>query len=137
MSLVLDASATLAWIYPDETSNTLREVFDRVADAGAVVPSLWRWEVANGLTTAVRRGRIDVVTRSAALADLGLLRIEIDPDASRHSWTTTLQLADQFALTVYDAAYVELAQRHSLPLASLDAEMRAAARQLDLSLINA
>ena len=136
MSLVLDASATLAWIYPDETSNTLREVFDRVADAGAVVPSLWQWEVANGLTNAVRRGRIDVVTRNAALADLGLLRIEIDPEGSRHSWTTTLQLADQFALTVYDAAYVELAQRHSLPLASLDAEMRAAARQLDLSLIN-
>src|SRR5258708_25113635 len=59
MSLVLDSSATLAWIYGDETTEPIRRLFDLVADDGAVVPALWRLEVANSLTVAVRRGRID------------------------------------------------------------------------------
>ncbi len=59
MSLVLDSSATLAWIYSDETTEAIRLLFDGVADAGALVPALWRLEVANSLTVAVRHGRID------------------------------------------------------------------------------
>jgi predicted nucleic acid-binding protein len=78
VSLVLDSSATLAWIYSDETTDAIRALFDQVADAGAVVPSLWRLEVANSLTIAVRRGRIDVDFRRAALADLALLDITTD-----------------------------------------------------------
>jgi hypothetical protein len=60
VSLVLDSSATLAWIYSDETTEPIRRVFQAVADDGAVVPALWRLEIANSLTPAVRRGRIDV-----------------------------------------------------------------------------
>jgi len=67
MSLVLDSSATLAWIYSDETTERIRLLFDAVADDGAVVPALWRLEVANSLTVAVRRGRIDADFRRAAL----------------------------------------------------------------------
>ena len=70
MSLVLDSSATLAWIYSDETTDAIRALFDQVADEGAVVPALWRLEIANSLTVAVRRSRIDVEFRRAALADL-------------------------------------------------------------------
>ena len=65
MSLVLDSSATLAWIYGDETTDPIRRLFDAVADDGAVVPALWRLEIANSLTVAVRRGRIDANRRSA------------------------------------------------------------------------
>src|SRR5713101_9898712 len=78
MSLVLDSSATLAWIYSDETTEAIRQLFDSVADAGALVPALWRLEVANSLTVAVRRGRIDAEFRRAALDDLALLDITTD-----------------------------------------------------------
>nr|WP_294510896.1 type II toxin-antitoxin system VapC family toxin [uncultured Rhodopila sp.] len=104
MSLVLDSSATLAWIYGDETTDGLRAVFDQVAGAGAVVPSLWRLEVANSLTVAVRRNRIDAEFRRAALADLSLLGIAVDQHTDPNAWGATLALADRFRLTVYGAA---------------------------------
>ena len=135
MSLVLDSSATLAWIYADETNAAIRDLFERVADAGAVVPALWRLEVANSLTVAVRRGRIDTDLRRGALADLALLDIVIDPHTEAHAWGETLALADRFRLTLYDAAYLELAQRRALPLATLDQPLRAAATGLGLSVL--
>lgn len=135
MSLVLDSSATLAWIYSDETKDEIRAVFDQVADAGAVVPALWRLEVANSLTVAVRRGRIDAEFRRAALADLALLDITTDQHTDSHAWGETLSLADRFRLTLYDAAYVELAQRRTLPLATLDTDMRAAGGALGVRLL--
>jgi len=128
MSLVLDSSATLAWIYGDETTDAIRAVFERVADAGAVVPSLWRLEVANSLTVAVRRSRIDAEFRRAALADLGLLDITTDQNTDTQAWSETLRIADRYRLTLYDAAYLELAQRRKLPLATLDQELLAAAQ---------
>lgn len=135
MSLVLDSSATLAWIYADETTEAIRELFDRVADTGAVVPALWRLEVANSLTVAVRRSRIDADLRRGALADLALLDIVTDAHTEVHAWGETLILADRFRLTLYDAAYLELAQRRALPLATLDKPLRAAAAALGLSLL--
>jgi predicted nucleic acid-binding protein len=137
VSLVLDSSAVLAWIYADETTEAVRHVFEMVAENGALVPSLWRLEVANSLTVAVRRGRIGAEFRNAALADLALLDIVADPLTDGHSWTTTLRLADRFRLTLYDAAYLELAHRSSLPLASLDKELRDAGRALGVPLLGA
>jgi predicted nucleic acid-binding protein len=135
VSLVLDSSATLAWIYSDETTNPIRRLFDAVGDEGAVVPALWRLEIANSLTVAVRRGRIEANFRRAALTDLALLDITIDDQTDFHAWGETLRVADFFQLTVYDAAYLELAQRRNLPLATLDGDMRAAAKSLDLGLM--
>lgn len=135
MSLVLDSSATLAWIYSDETTNSIRLMFEAVGEEGAVVPSLWRLEIANSLTVAVRRGRIDANFRRAALTDLALLDIAIDDQTDVHAWGETLRMADIFKLTVYDAAYLELAQRRNLPLATLDGELRAAAKSIDLRLM--
>ncbi len=57
--MILDSSATLAWIYGDETTDAIRPLFAQVADEGAAVPALWRLEVANSLTTVMRRQRID------------------------------------------------------------------------------
>jgi predicted nucleic acid-binding protein len=135
VSLVLDSSATLAWIYSDETTNSIRLLFEAVGENGAVVPALWRLEIANSLTVAVRRGRIDANFRRAALTDLALLDIAIDDQTDVHAWGETLRVADLFKLTVYDAAYLELAQRRNLPLATLDRELRAAAKSLDLRLM--
>ena len=135
MSLVLDASVTLAWIYPDEITDAIREVFDVVASDGAVVPAAWRLEVANGLTVALRRRRISAGFRAAALSDLGRLDISVDADTDIHAWANTMRLADRFRLTLYDAAYLELAQRRLLPLASLDNELRTAAQALGVALL--
>ena len=135
MSLVLDSSATLAWIYSDETTDPIRRLFDAVADHGAVVPALWRLEIANSLTVAVRRGRIDANFRRAVLSDLALLDITTDDHTDVHAWGETLSIADRFQLTVYDAAYLELAQRRNLPLATLDRELRVAAKSLGLHLM--
>jgi len=135
VSLVLDSSATLAWIYSDETTDPIRRLFDAVADDGAVVPALWRLEIANSLTVAVRRGRIDANFRRAVLSDLALLDITTDDHTDVHAWGETLSVADRFQLTVYDAAYLELAQRHNLPLATLNRELRVAAKSLGLHLM--
>jgi predicted nucleic acid-binding protein len=135
VSLVLDSSATLAWIYSDETTDPIRRLFDAVGDEGAVVPALWRLEIANSLTVAVRRGRIEASFRRAALTDLALLDIAIDDQTDAHAWGETLRVADLFRLTVYDAAYLELAQRRNLPLATLDGELRAAAKSLGIGLM--
>ncbi|MFM9616324.1 type II toxin-antitoxin system VapC family toxin, partial [Streptomyces niveiscabiei] len=75
-------------------------------------------------TMAVRKRRIDPDFRRAALADLAILDISTDPQTDSHAWTDTLNLADQLRLTVYDAAYLELAQRRILPLATLDRELQ-------------
>lgn len=135
MSLVLDSSVALAWLYTDETTASVNAVFDKISRGGAIVPGLWHLEVANSLLIAVRRKRIDKEFRNKSLADLSLLNISIDPEMSRFAWTTTLHLADRYGLTVYDAAYLELAQRNNLPLASLDQDLRTAAGTLGLTLL--
>ena len=133
--MVLDSSATLAWIYGDETTDAVRGIFDAIADNGAWVPSLWRLEVANSLTMAVRKRRIDLDFRRAALADLAILDISTDPQTDSQAWTDTLHLADQLRLTVYDAAYLELARRRILPLATLDQELRTAATEIGVTVL--
>ena len=135
MSLILDSSATLAWIYGDETTAAIRGVFDAIADNGALVPALWRLEVANSLTMAVRKRRIDPDFRRAALADLALLDITTDQQTDSYAWTDTLNLADHFNLTLYDAAYLELARRRMQPLATLDQELRTAATAIGVTVL--
>ena len=110
------------------------DVLRQVTETGAVAPSLWRLEVANALQAAIRRKRIDAAFRDASIADLRLLKVVIDGEADHRAWTTTLELAERWRLTLYDAAYLELAQRLGLPLATLDQELRVAAEALGLTL---
>lgn len=127
MSLVLDASLALSWIYPKEATIATERVLIQVTNAGAWVPEIWRIEIANALQQGLRRGKIDIDDRDAGLADLTLLSINIDPETGLHAWTMTLGLSTRYRLTVYDACYLELALRRGLPLATLDAELRTAA----------
>ncbi len=135
MSLVLDSSATLAWIYADEITHAIHQVFDLLRENGAWVPSLWRLEVANILEMGVRRARHDAAFRDATLADLALLPINLDPETDRQAWGATLRLAERHQLTSYDAAYLELAQRRRLPLATLDIDLRAAASNENVAVL--
>ena len=83
----------------------------------------------------VRRGRHRAAFRDATLADLALLPISLDPETDQHAWSATVRLAERHKLTVYDAAYLELAQRRGLPLATLDTEIRGAASAEGLILL--
>jgi len=100
VSLILDASMAVAWLFEDERTPAAHAVMRRVVREGAIVPSLWRLEVANSLQMAVRRRRIDAAFRDASLADLALLNIDTDPDTDAFAWSTTLQLAGPHGLTV-------------------------------------
>ena len=135
MSLVLDSSVTLAWVYSDETTASVTRVLDIVSSRGAWVPALWRLEVANILEMGVRRGRHNAAFRDSTLADLAHLPISTDQETEAHAWGATLRLAATHRLTLYDAAYLEMAQRRGLPLATLDAELRAAARNEKVTLL--
>ncbi len=135
MSLVLDASLTLSWFFKDERTPGADAVLTEVTEKGAVVPALWRLEVANALQMALRRRRIDAAFRDRALTQLSRLSISTDPDTDAYAWTVTLQLADRFQLTLYDAAYLELAGHRRLPLATLDRELAEASAALGIPLL--
>ena len=135
MSLVVDASATLAWVYPIETTPLIEAVFDKVIVEDAWVPSFWRIEVANSLAWGVRHGRMSLSKSNGAFADLSCLPIFEDRETELHAWENTLFLADRRQLTVYDAAYLELAMRLLLPLATLDEDLRKAAQHEAIPLL--
>jgi predicted nucleic acid-binding protein len=136
VSLVLDSSVALAWVYSDETTEAIRLVFEQLSQSGAWVPSLWRLEVANVLEVGVRRGRHDAGFRDGTLSDLALLPIQTDPETDRHAWGATARLAERHRLTLYDAAYLELALRRELPLATLDGDLRASAKAENIRLLD-
>jgi predicted nucleic acid-binding protein len=135
VSVVVDASITLSWRFDDEKTEATDDVLDHVANLGAIAPSLWRLEVANGLQIAVRGGRITPDYVEISLRELSKLPVVIDSETAANAWTATLSLARTHGLTLYDAAYLELAHRLALPLASLDRELRAAGSSLGLTLL--
>lgn len=106
MSVVVDASMALAWVFDDEVTSEIDNVFASLALGGGFVPEHWRLEVANGFRIAVRRGRAGAEYRSGALARLDRLPIKTDLETNVRAWHATLQLADRHNLTPYDAAYL-------------------------------
>ncbi len=135
MTVVLDASMTMAWYFEDERSAQTEAVLDLVTAKGALVPALWKVEVANGLQTAMRRRRIDQMYRDRALKKLESLPIETDSETTLHVWSAGIGLADQHGLTLYDAVYLELAIRRQFPLATLDRALIDAGRKAGLPML--
>jgi predicted nucleic acid-binding protein len=132
MSLVLDSSVVGCWCFPDE-ENTIADVaFDRLPVDEAIVPVLWWFEVRNVLVINERRGRINSAGSAAFLPDLEKLTIIFDRDSDSE---TVLALARTHRLTVYDAAYLELALRADAPLATLDRELARATRAARVPLL--
>lgn len=127
-SFVLDSSVALAWCFRSERTPETARLLAEVSDRGAWVPDLWYLEVSNVLMLAQRRRRIDETEMREALALLGGLPIERDPLPAQQTVRQTLALAISHSLTTYDAAYLELAIRRNLPLATRDADLQAAAR---------
>jgi predicted nucleic acid-binding protein len=137
VSLVLDASMTIAAIFEDEGNSRAQEVMRQVGREGAFAPSLWRLETANVLRNSVRRGRCDVAFVDRALQILAELPVMIDLETDAHAWSATIEISRAEDLTVYDAAYLELAIRLNATLASCDADLIAAARRRGLDVLTA
>lgn len=127
MNFVLDASVALSWCFEDEGDGYADEVLGALDGGEAVVPALWLLEVANGLLVAERRDRIDAADVRRALRLLEALPIAVDPVGRGRSFQVTPLLARTHDLSAYDAAYLEVAIRCAVPLATLDGRLREAA----------
>jgi len=132
MAFVLDASITACWAFQDEDHPDASLAFLQMSAEEAVVPCLWWFEVRNILVVNERRRRIAEADTAAFLLNLSRLRLRIDrlPDES-----AVLRLARTHRLSAYDAAYLALAQREGLPLATLDDDLRRAAADEGVALL--
>ena len=135
-AFVLDASIAFAWVYPGQATPASENLLKLVKSGTvAVVPPLWYLEVSNGLLVAQRRKMISPAQRWEAVdgvSDLALVADDADP---RSSFGRTARLAEQHGLSVYDAAYLEVALRRSLPLGSRDGALLAVARQCGVAVV--
>ena len=134
--LVPDASATLTWCFEDEATPWTDALLAKLrAGDEAIVPAHWPAEVANALLIAVRRGRISREKANRFFLDLRALPIRIDSESGETVFDQVFKLAEQYRLTIYDAGYLELAIREGLPLATLDNDLRKAARASGVPLV--
>jgi len=134
--LVLDASIALSWLLPDEASEASVAVQSELVKAeGVWVAAHWRLEVANSLCMAERRKRLDAAGIAQAVALFTRIPVVVDPETNEHASGETLSLARQHTLSVYDAAYLELALRRGALLASLDGPLRLVAKNLGVRVL--
>jgi predicted nucleic acid-binding protein len=131
MSFIIDASVVIAWAFKEQHA-TAERALARIQAEEAIVPALWWYELRNVLVLGERQGRLTERETARFLRDISRLAITIDalPNEAQ-----VLTLARRHRLTVYDAAYLELAAREALPLATLVEELAAAARAEQVALI--
>jgi predicted nucleic acid-binding protein len=134
-AFVLDCSVTMSWCFGDEATAAAFALLDRLGSETAVVPSHWFLEVANVLTVAEKRKRMTAPATAEFLKLLGALDIEIDNATADNVFPHVLPLCRKYSLASYDAAYLELALRRQLPLASLDNELRAGAKRAGIKVL--
>ncbi|WP_158810070.1 type II toxin-antitoxin system VapC family toxin [Beijerinckia sp. L45] len=133
-AFVVDASIAACWLLPDERHPVAEAAYDLIRTTSAVAPSLWWFELRNMFVINERRGRIDIQKTTEALRVLKALPVTIDMDSEED---VLMRLARYHRLTAYDAAYLELACRRRLPLATLDAALIKAARAEAVPLVGA
>lgn len=126
-AFVLDCAFVLRWLLKEDDGSSSIDILERVAMHGAIVPGIWPLEIANVLVTKAQAKRLPADSVKRLLADVGELRIEVDRRTNEFAWTRIVSLAQRHRLTSYDAAYLELAARHNLALATIDKDLRKAA----------
>ena len=132
---VLDCSVATAWCFSDQADAYTWSVLARLAKSDAVVPAIWRVELANVLAVAERRKRIQKSDSMKFLGALDRFRFSVDNETSDCAWGPILTLARDQLLSAYDAAYLELAIRRKLPLATRDEGLKRAAALLAVDLL--
>ena len=135
MAFVLDSSVALAWLLPDEGSEATDALADRLEHEPAVVPAIWPLEVGNALLIAQRRGRLTEKEVDRLLSVVVELPIETEPAALNDRMSSVMSMARKLGLTAYDAAYLEIAKRRAIPLATLDARLRHACGQSGIEVL--
>jgi predicted nucleic acid-binding protein len=130
---VLDCSVVFAWFFGDESNSYADAVAKGLATSSAIVPAIWPLEVANTLVVGERRNRCTAAQATAFLSRLGNLPIDVDDQSAQAAWLTTLPIARSQKLSAYDAAYLELAVREGVAIATLDERLQAAAVALGIS----
>ena len=136
MAFVIDASVALAWCFEDEASPLADRVLARLEGEEAVAPSIWPLEVANGLRSAERRGRIDEREVPVVVRLMSTLPIEVVPTTLEQALGDVLLMARAAGLSTYDAAYLDLALRRGLPLATADDYLAQAAKASGVDLVS-
>jgi predicted nucleic acid-binding protein len=136
---VLDNTVTMAWCFTEEATEFTRTLLSRLSTLtdSAVVPALWLYEVVNVVELAARKGWIPREKARGFLEGLADLPIEVENPSLTQVFVTVRTLAGHYQLTSYDAAYLELANRHKLPIASLDKALLRAALAAGLSAVQA
>jgi predicted nucleic acid-binding protein len=122
----------LAWCFADEQEPYAITILGLLGTRSAIVPSVWPLEVANAFVNAERRGRLQPSRTAELIAEIVKLGIEVDSHTTSQAWKETLTLARRYGLSVYDASYLELAIRESLPLATLDQALAKVVRRVKL-----
>lgn len=135
MAFVLDCSVALSWFLSDERGAATDALVDELVRATAVVPAIWPYEVANALLVAQRRARIGDDDLDRVRSALGALPIEVEAVANDHILSAVSDLGRRLDITSYDAAYIELAARRRLPLATLDVRLRKACATLKIDVL--
>ena len=134
--LVLDASVAVAWCFEDESTPFTEGVLDLLsAGTEVLTPAIWPFEVANALLVAERRKRLTIAQVTALLRRMAGLPISVESIEAGRAFEQILSVARQQNLTEYDAAYLELALRTGLPLATLDGKIKQAAKLVDIGLV--
>jgi predicted nucleic acid-binding protein len=130
MDWVIDSSIALAWALPDETSKEAERFLSRISIRSILwVPALWWYETANALLMAQRRKRLTEAERIRLMELYRRLPIRTDMVLDSDSMSRFHTLAIEYNLSAYDAAYLELAQRRGLGLATVDRPLRVAAQR--------
>ncbi|MGD0248960.1 MAG: type II toxin-antitoxin system VapC family toxin [Candidatus Limnocylindrales bacterium] len=135
MSFVIDASVALAWCFADEVSPVADAALDRLSAEEAIVPSIWPLEVANGLRTAERRGRLDLADLARVRELLISLPIQIEAIDLDVALGEVSDFAHNLNLTAYDAVYLALAARRGLALATIDESLKRACNLAGVKLV--
>lgn len=135
MQFVLDCSVAISWCLVDENNPTANAILAMMPDAEAFVPGIWSLEIANVLLVAERRNRMTTDQSSEAITLLQSLLIQVDTATDANALGATLTLGRQEGLAAYDAAYLELALRLGLPLATIDQRLALAATRCGVDLV--
>lgn len=132
---VVDASVTLAWCLADEGDESADRALTRLEREDAIAPAIWPLEVANGLRTAERRGRLELADLSRVRDLLVGLPVQIDGVDLRSALGEISEIARSLELTAYDAAYLALAARRGLALATVDERLGHACQRAGIELV--
>ena len=134
-AFIADASVAVGWVHPAQATTQTAAMLDAIGEGATLeVPALWSLELANALTVLVRRRKLTEDERQTGLGWLRGLRLRVDHEMASLAFSRLSELATTHQLSVYDAAYLELAQRRKLVLGCKDGPLRKAAKQSGVSL---